>query len=101
MRILDTIITVLQHIIRRDMSPEEVERKLQELADGQEEKLNWRGSIVDLCKLLNIDSSLGARKRLAQELGYTGKLDGSAEMNDWLHRAVVREVAERDIKLPG
>jgi hypothetical protein len=55
---------------------------------------NWKQSIVDLMKLLNLDSSLGARKQLAQELGYTGALDGSAEMNVWLHKQVMAQLAK-------
>lgn len=55
--------------------------------------LDWRNSIVDLMKLTGSDSSLESRKALAMELGYTGKLDGSAEMNMWLHAQVMRELA--------
>ncbi|MDF2119913.1 DUF3597 domain-containing protein [Roseiarcaceae bacterium H3SJ34-1] len=55
---------------------------------------NWKTSIVDLMKLLNLDSSLAARKELAQELGYKGALDGSAEMNVWLHKQVMDKLAE-------
>ena len=58
------------------------------------EKYNWKQSIVDLMKLLNLDSSLAARKQLAQELGYKGELNGSAEMNIWLHKQVMTKVAE-------
>ena len=54
--------------------------------------LNWRQSIVDLMKLLDLDSSLDNRKALATELGYTGAKDGSAEMNIWLHRRVMQEL---------
>ena len=54
--------------------------------------LNWRTSIVDLMKLLGLDSSLDHRKELATELGYTGEKDGSAEMNIWLHREVMRQL---------
>ena len=63
--------------------------------------LNWRTSIVDLMKLLGIDSSLANRKELATELGYTGALDGSAEMNIWLHKAVMRELAANGGKVPA
>ena len=63
--------------------------------------LNWRTSIVDLMKLLGIDSSLDNRKELAQELGYTGALDGSADMNIWLHKAVMRELAANGGKVPA
>lgn len=63
--------------------------------------LNWRTSIVDLMKLLDMDSSLGNRKELAQELGYTGDLDGSAEMNIWLHKEVMRQLAANGGKVPA
>jgi 3-oxoacyl-ACP reductase-like protein len=62
--------------------------------------LNWRTSIVDLMKLLGLDSSLSNREELAKELGYTGELDGSAEMNIWLHKAVMRELAKNGGKVP-
>jgi 3-oxoacyl-ACP reductase-like protein len=64
-------------------------------------KYNWRQSIVDLMKLLDLDSSLGARKELAQELGYKGALDGSAEMNVWLHKQVMEKLAEGGGKVPA
>ena len=54
--------------------------------------LNWRTSIVDLMKLIGMDSSLANRKELAEELGYTGEKDGSAEMNMWLHKAVMEKI---------
>jgi hypothetical protein len=63
-------------------------------------KYNWRQSIVDLMKLLDLDSGLGARKELAQELGYKGALDGSAEMNIWLHKQVMDKLAESGGKVP-
>jgi len=63
--------------------------------------LNWRTSIVDLMKLLGIDSSLDNRKELATELGYTGATDGSAEMNIWLHKAVMKELARNGGKVPS
>ena len=63
--------------------------------------LNWRSSIVDLMKLLGIDSSLDNRKELATELGYTGDKDGSAEMNIWLHKAVMKELAKNGGKVPA
>ena len=61
--------------------------------------LNWRTSIVDLMKLLDLDSSLDNRKELATELGYTGDKDGSAEMNIWLHKAVMRKLEENGGKV--
>ena len=77
------------------MTREQVEAKIQKIADDTGHKdYNWKQSIVDLMKLLNLDSSLGARKQLAQELGYTGALDGSAEMNIWLHKQVMGKLME-------
>jgi hypothetical protein len=77
----------------------------QVLGDIHREKgspnLNYKTSIVDLMKLLDLDSSLGARKELAQELGYQGALDGSAEMNVWLHKAVMRELEKNGGKVPA
>lgn len=77
----------------------DVEANLAEMAQGKD--LNWRTSIVDLMKLLGIDSSLANRKDLAQELGYTGALDGSAEMNIWLHKATMRKIAQNGGKVPA
>lgn len=68
-------------------------------ANGQ--KLDWRHSIVDLLKALNIDSSLSARKELASELGYTGDTNDSATMNIWLHKAVIKKLAENGGKVPA
>jgi hypothetical protein len=81
-------------------SPVDVEAVLAGMEAQAGQKLNWRSSIVDLMKLLDIDSSLGARKELAQELGYGGALDGSAEMNMWLHRAVMQKLAENGGRVP-
>ncbi|MBA3668229.1 MAG: DUF3597 domain-containing protein [Sphingomonas sp.] len=63
--------------------------------------LNWKTSIVDLMKLLDMDSSLDNRKELATELGYTGQKDGSAEMNMWLQREVMRQLAANGGKVPA
>jgi len=81
------------------VSEVDVERNLSDMAAGK--NLNWRSSIVDLMKLLGIDSSLDNRKELARELGYTGDLDGSAEMNIWLHKATMRELAANGGKVPA
>ena len=72
----------------------DVEAVLVKMSDDADEDLNWRQSIVDLMKLLKLDSSLSARKELAQELGYKGALNGSAEMNIWLHKQVMDKLAE-------
>lgn len=78
----------------------DVEAILEDLSAKSGQKLNWRTSIVDLMKLLGMESSLAERKELAQELGYTGPLDGSAEMNIWLHKRVLRELAANGGKVP-
>jgi hypothetical protein len=64
------------------------------------EKLDWRRSIVDLMKALDIDSSLSARKDLAKELGYTGDTSDSASMNIWLHKQVMAKLAANGGKVP-
>jgi uncharacterized protein DUF3597 len=64
------------------------------------EKLEWRTSIVDLMKALDIDSSLSARKELAKELGYSGNTNDSATMNIWLHKQVMAKLAANGGKLP-
>ena len=63
--------------------------------------LNWRSSIVDLLKLLDIDNSLQARKELADELGYNGDTNDSAKMNIWLHRQVMNKLAANGGKVPA
>jgi hypothetical protein len=63
--------------------------------------LNYKTSIVDLMKLLGMDSSLENRKELATELGYTGDKDGSAEMNIWLHKEVMKQLAAHGGKVPA
>jgi Domain of unknown function (DUF3597) len=84
----------------KPMSREEVATMIERIANDQDENFNWDESIVDLMKLLKLDSSLGARKQLAQELGYKGKLDGSADMNVWLHEQVMTKLAESGGKVP-
>ena len=65
------------------------------------EKLDWTVSIVDLMKLVGMDSSLGARKDLSKELGYTGDTKDSAKMNIWLHKQVMQQIAKHGGKLPA
>jgi Domain of unknown function (DUF3597) len=84
----------------KPISKADVEAILAKLAAEQREDLDWRNSIVDLMKLLKLDSGLGARKQLAQELGYTGALDGSAAMNVWLQKQVMTKLAESGGKVP-
>lgn len=74
---------------------------LDKLAREADQKLDWRHSIVDLMKLLKMDSSIGARKQLAQELHYTGDTKDSATMNVWLHKQVMRKLAENGGKVPS
>jgi Domain of unknown function (DUF3597) len=78
----------------------DVEAVLTKLASQNKEKLDWRRSIVDLLKLLQLDSSLAARKELAKELRYTGNSDDSATMNIWLHKQVMIKLAENGGKVP-
>jgi len=73
---------------------------LNDLAKKNPEKLDWRRSIVDLMKLVGMDSSLAARKQLATELHYTGDQNDSASMNIWLHKEVLRKLAENGGKVP-
>ncbi|GBQ33186.1 DUF3597 domain-containing protein [Gluconacetobacter azotocaptans] len=73
---------------------------LTEMAAKAGQPLNWRQSIVDLLKLLGLDSSLAARKELAGELHYTGDTNDSAAMNVWLHKQVMQKLAENGGKVP-
>ena len=84
----------------KPMSRDDLNAMIGKIAVGQKEDLNWKESIVDLMKLLKLDSSLTARKQLAQELGYTGALDGSAALNVWLHKQVLTKLAEGGGKVP-
>jgi hypothetical protein len=75
------------------MTREQVEAMIEKKAEETgRSNYNWNESIVDLMKLLDLDSSLHARKELAKELGYTGELNGSAEMNIWLHKKVMEKL---------
>lgn len=98
MRVLGMIIDAIVALLRgRPMTKAEVESCLAALAAKSDQKLDWQHSVVDLLKLLGLDSSLAARKELAVELGYDGPLDGSAEMNMRLHGLVMEAVARRYI----
>lgn len=79
----------------------DVEQVLNAMAKNNKEQLNWRTSIVDLMKLLGLDSSQTARKSLAQELRYAGDMNDSASMNIWLHKQVMRKLAENGGKVPA
>ncbi len=78
----------------------DVEAILTGLAAKAGQTLDWRKSIVDLMKLLNLDSSLSARKELAKELNYSGDTNDSASMNIWLHKQVMQKLAENGGKVP-
>ncbi|TFV46980.1 DUF3597 domain-containing protein [Bradyrhizobium niftali] len=82
------------------MATVDVAAIVDKLVAAQKEKLEWRTSIVDLMKALDIDSSLAARKDLAKELGYTGDMNDSASMNVWLHKQVMSKLAANGGKLP-
>lgn len=79
----------------------DVEMVLESLASKNPQQLNWRTSIVDLMKLLDLDSSLANRKELARELGYTSSTDDSAAMNVWLHKRVMEELKKNGGKVPA
>ena len=79
----------------------DVEAILQGLAAKNTQKLNWQTSIVDLMKLLGLDSSLHNRTTLAKELGYSGDTADSAKMNIWLSQQVMRKLAESGGKVPA
>ena len=99
---MEQIGTIIGRIIRRVFGPDEAvnaEEKIAHLAEQRGmQDLNWRESVVDLLKVLGLDSSPGARQRLAQELGYR---DGSSDedMNTWLHGQVMAEIAANSGKI--
>ena len=82
------------------MATVDVAAIVDKLVAAQKEKLEWRTSIVDLMKALDIDFSLAARKDLAKELGYSGDMNDSASMNVWLHKQVMSKLAANGGKLP-
>ena len=85
-----------------DAGPVDVVQSLDDMAAAKgNPDLNYKTSIVDLMKLLGLDSSLDHRKELADELGYTGERDGSADMNIWLHKEVMRQLAANGGKVPA
>ncbi|WP_075795115.1 DUF3597 domain-containing protein [Massilia putida] len=83
------------------MQQVDVEAVLNNMQQQSGQQLNWRTSIVDLLKLLGLDSSLQARKELAAELNYTGDTNDSATMNIWLHRQVMNKLAANGGKVPA
>jgi hypothetical protein len=83
------------------IAPVDVVKKLTDLAAKNPQKLDWKVSIVDLLKLLGLDSSIQARKELATELGCPAdKMGDSAAMNTWLHKVVLRKLAENGGNIP-
>ncbi|MGC3976723.1 MAG: DUF3597 domain-containing protein [Nitrospira sp.] len=85
----------------KPMASVDVVAKLEGLAASHKGQLNWKTSIVDLLKLLGIDSSLSARKELAVELGCPAeKMGDSAQMNMWLHKTVLKKLAENGGNVP-
>ncbi len=80
--------------------PVDVAGILDFMNDQRDQKLNWRTSIVDLMKLLGMESSLAERKELADELGYTGDKSDSAAMNIWLHKQVIQKIVDNGGQLP-
>jgi len=74
---------------------------LEDLSANSKQKLDWKHSIVDLMKLVGMDSSLAERKALATELGYTGDQSDTAKMNIWLHEQVMKKMSENGGKVPA
>jgi hypothetical protein len=79
----------------------DVSAVLEKAVATKKQKLNWRTSIVDLMKALDLDSSLDARKKLAKELNYTGDTKDSTKMNIWLHKALMKKLADNGGKVPA
>jgi hypothetical protein len=80
--------------------PADVDSVLTRLAGQKKENLDWRASIIDLLKALDLDSSLAARKELARELHYAGEISDTAAMNTWLHKQVMIKLAQHGGKVP-
>jgi hypothetical protein len=83
------------------MAQVDVEKVVSEMASKKKEKLDWKKSIVDLMKVLDLDSSLKARQELAKELKYDGDMNDSAKMNIWLHKQVMNKLAANGGKVPA
>ena len=89
-------------MIQKTSAPVDVEAILDAAVEAAGQKLDWRNSIVDMMKALNLDSSLAARKELAADLNYTGTAaDGSAEKNIWLHKELMKVLAENGGNVPN
>lgn len=81
--------------------PVDIAATLDSMAAAKKEKLDWKHSIVDLMKLVGMDSSMSARKALAADLKYTGDTNDSATMNIWLHKEVMKKLAANGGKVPA
>ncbi len=82
-------------------APVDVDAVMTDLGSKSSQKLDWRNSIVDLMKLVGMESSLTERKDLAKELGYTADTSDSAAMNIWLHKEVLKKISENGGKVPA
>jgi hypothetical protein len=82
-------------------APVDVEAIMMDLEAKSGHKSNWRYSIVDLMSLLGMENSLAERRELARELGYTGDMGDTAKMNIWLHKQVMRKMAENGGRVPA
>lgn len=101
MSIFERLFNAITTIVRGQMTKEEVNRALAEAAAKHPERgLKWNESIVDLLKVLDLDSGFQARKELAEELGYEGEFTGSAEQNTKLHQATMERIAKRCVEVP-
>ena len=92
MSLITDILSAIYSLVGGRLSLDDLGVALDRKAALMGGRLDWRNSIVDLMKLTGQDSSLAARRVLARELGYTGRLDGSAEMNIWLHQKVMERL---------
>ena len=93
-------VTTAAAVAPQPAQPVDVAGILDFMNDQRDQKLNWRTSIVDLMKLLGMESSLAERKQLADELGYTGDTSDSASMNIWLHKQVIQKIVDNGGQLP-
>jgi hypothetical protein len=96
--VIETVVAAATPAVPADF---DVTGYLNELRGQTAEKLDWTVSIVDLMKLVGMDSSLSARKELAKELGYGEDMKDSAKMNIWLHKQVMQQIAKHGGKLPA
>lgn len=100
MSIFASIWNAIKRHVQEPMTKAEVDRALGELAGHRTEHLDWRHSIVDLLKLLNLDTSMEARKALAKEMNFPGTYQGTEKDNATLHKLVMDDVASRATDIP-